>query len=104
MALRLNHLFQTGPIQFLQRTVLFVDGLTSPESTQLMRNKIVHCIDLEPTGQHLQTRARVLPGQHLYQDAPLVSYFVPLAGMCVIPREDPPLNFVFLPELLAAGY
>jgi hypothetical protein len=99
MASRLNHLFQTAPLQFMQHTVLFVDGLTTAESTGQMRNKIVHCIDLEPTGQHLQVRARVLNAQHLYQDTPLVSYFVPAGGaITLIPRENPPQRFVFLPE------
>jgi hypothetical protein len=98
MASRLNHLFQTAPLQFLQRTVLFTDGLTSADSTQQMRHKIAHCIDLDPTGQHLQSRAKVLSSQHLYEDMPLIGYFVPPGGVALIPREDPPHRFVFLPE------
>ena len=98
MASRLNHLFQNAPQQFLEHTVLFADGLTSPESTAQMRHRMTHCIDLEPTRHHLQARARVLAAQHLYQDTPLVSYFVALAGVTLIPREDPPHQFVFLPE------
>jgi hypothetical protein len=98
MASRLNHLFQAAPQQFLERMVLFVDGLTAPESISQMRHKIAHCIDLEPTGQHLQARARVLTAQHLYQDTPLITYFVPSGGIALIAREDPPQRFVFLPE------
>jgi hypothetical protein len=98
MASRLNHLFQTAPLQYMQRTVLFTDGLTSTESTQQMRNKLAHYIDIEPTGQHLQSRARVLASQHLYQDTPLIAYFVPPGGVTLIPRDDPPQRLVFLPE------
>lgn len=98
MASRLNHLLQTAPRQFLERTVLFTDGLSSPEAAQHMRNKIAHCIDIEPTGQHLQARARVLAAQHHYQDAPMLSYFVPPDAFAIVPKEDPLCRFIFLPE------
>jgi hypothetical protein len=96
MASRLNHLFQTSPLQFLARTVLFVDGLTAPESVSQMSHKLAHFIDFEPSGRH--ARARVFPAQHMYQDVPLVSYYVPFGGITSIPREDPPHRFIFLPE------
>jgi hypothetical protein len=98
MASRLNLLFQIAPRQFLERTVLFSDGLTSPESSVLLRHRIAHHIDLEP----VQTRcsARVLPNINSYADAPLASYFVPPAGSVLIPREDPPCRFVFFPEFV----
>jgi hypothetical protein len=98
MASRLNLLFQSAPKQFLERTVLFTDNLTSPESMALLRHKQVHCIDLEP----LQTRsaARILPNVNAYNDLPMKSYFVPPAGYALIPKEDPPCRFVFFPEFV----
>lgn len=98
MASRLNLLFQSAPKQFLERTVLFADELTAPESESLTRNRQVHNIDLEP----VQTRcsARVLPNINAYSDLPLISYFVPLAGSALIPKENPPHRFVFLPEFV----
>jgi len=93
MAFRLNHLFQTAPLNVLARTVIFVDGL-NPAG---MRNKQTHFIDLEPSGKH--ARARVLAGMHQYQqDAPLESYFAGPGTATLIPREDPPYRFVFLPD------
>jgi hypothetical protein len=93
MAFRLNHLFQTAPRNVLARTVIFVDELNGAQ----MRNKLTHFIDLEPTGKH--ARARVLAGLHQYQqDAPLQSYFVAPGTTTLIPREDPPYRFVFLPD------
>jgi hypothetical protein len=98
MASRLNLLFQNAPKQFLERTVLFTDELTSPESTALMRHKQMHHVDLQP----LQTRssARVLPNINAYADMPLTSYFVPAAGYALIPKEEPPARFIFLPEFV----
>lgn len=98
MASRLNLLFQNAPKQFLERTVLFTDELTSPESKALMQHKQVHHIDLEP----VQTRssARVLSNINAYTDLPLTSYFVPPSGYALIPREDPPCRFVFFPEFV----
>jgi len=93
MAFRLNHLFQTAPLNVLARTVIFVDGL----HPALMRNKLTHFIDLEPAGQH--ARARVLAGLHAYQqDAPLESYFAAPGTITLIPRQDPPFRFVFFPD------
>jgi hypothetical protein len=93
MAFRLNHLFQTAPLNVLARTVIFVDRLHGAH----MRNKLTHFIDLEPTGKH--ARARVLAGMHEYQqDAPLQSYFVAPGTTTLVPREDPPYRFIFLPE------
>jgi|GEM_PF-5437735 len=96
MASRLNHLFQIAPGAFLERIVLFMDGLNTPAATTRMRDKITHFIDLESAGRN--ARARVLAGHHLYQDAPMLSYFVPPTGFTLIPREDPPHQLVFLPE------
>jgi hypothetical protein len=93
MAFRLNHLFQTAPEAVLARTVIFMDGI----NPALMRNKLTHLIDLEPVGKH--ARARVLSGMHQYeQDSPLQSYYVVPGVVTVVPREDPPYRFVFLPE------
>lgn len=61
-----------------------------------MRNKLAHFIDLERSGQH--ARARVFPAQHLYQDAPLLSYFASGSEPLLIPRENPPYRFVFFPD------
>jgi hypothetical protein len=96
MSSRLNLLFQTAPRQFLEKTVLFTDELTSPEATALMRNRLVHHLDLQP----ITTRAtaRVLSSLHLYSDMPLTSYFVPPSGSTLFPKYDPPYRFVFFPE------
>lgn len=96
MASRLNLLFNAAPRQFLERTVLFCDQLTSDESLSMMRNKITHFIDLEPL--QLRASARVLAGLHQYEDTPLSSYFVPPVGTILVPKNDPPHRFVFLPE------
>ncbi|MBV9154973.1 MAG: hypothetical protein JO097_01835 [Acidobacteriaceae bacterium] len=96
MASRLNLLFETAPKQFLEKTVLFTDELTSPESTALMRNRIAHCIDLQPLKG--RATAQVLSGVHLYSDTPLTSYFTPPGGSALIPKDDPPYRFVFFPE------
>jgi hypothetical protein len=96
MAGRLNLLFQTAPRQFMERTVLFVDSLTSDESMAQTRDRISQFIDLEAREVH--ARARILRGMHEYQDTPLVSYFLRPRMSLLIPREDPPHKFVFLPE------
>ncbi|HEX7360564.1 MAG TPA: hypothetical protein VF283_08735 [Bryobacteraceae bacterium] len=96
MSARLNQLFQYAPKQFLERTVLFTDQLTQPESAALMRNRISHFVDLQPLKE--RATARVLPAQHLYSDATLTSYFVPPGGFAIVPTDDPPYRFVFLPE------
>jgi hypothetical protein len=96
MASRLNHLFQTAPKQFLEKTVLFTGELATSESLALTRNRIAHHIDLEPLDQRVN--ARVLTGLHLYSDTPLTSYFVPPGNSILIPRRDPPYRFVFFPE------
>ncbi len=96
MASRLNLLFQTAPKQFLERTVLFTDELTSPESAALMRNRTAHHIDLQPLKN--RATAQVLSGLHLYSDTPLTSYFAPRGGSILIPKHDPPYRFVFFPE------
>ena len=96
MASRLNHLFQTATWQFLEKTVLFTDELSWPQSMALTRNRIIHYIDIQPLKE--RSTARVLPSLHCYTDRPLVSYFVPAAGFILIPKNDPPQRFVFLPE------
>jgi hypothetical protein len=96
MAARLNLLFQTAPGPFLEKTVIFTDELTSPAAAALARNRIVHHVDLQPV--NTRATACLLAGLHLYQDSPLVSYLVPTAGSLLIPKEDPPQRFVFLPE------
>ncbi len=98
MASRLNLLFRSAPRQFLERTVLFTDELSSPESQALLRHKQMHHIDLEP----VQTRssARVLPSINMYTDTSLTSYFAPASGFALIPKEDPPFRFVFFPEFV----
>jgi len=96
MASRLNLLFQVSPRQFLEKTVLFTDGLAAPESLALMRNRIAHHIDLQPRNERV--RAQVLSGLHLYADSPLTSYFVPPQGFALIQKENPPQRFVFFPE------
>ena len=65
-----------------------------------MRNKLTHFIDFEPV--QLSASARVLSGLHEYQDAPLASYFVPPAGTLLLPKDNSPHRFVFLPEFSAA--
>jgi len=96
MASRLNLLFQSAPSQFLERTVLFTDELSSPVSLSLMRNRIAHHLDIQPLNERATTR--VLSGLHQYSDAPLTSYFVPPGVSILIPRDDPPYRFVFVPE------
>jgi hypothetical protein len=98
LASRLNLLFQTAPQKLLERTVLFTDELTSPDSAALLHNKQVHYMDIAP----LDRRAivRVLPNVSAYQDLPLLSYYVPPGGFALIPKEDPPCRFVFLPEFV----
>ena len=98
MASRLNLLFQSAPKQFLQRTVLFTDQLSSPESAGLTRHKQVHCIDIEPVG--IRSSARVLLNVNAYADSPLTSYFVPASGFALVPGENPAHNYVFLPEFV----
>ncbi len=96
MASRLNLLFQTAPRQFLERTVLFTDELSSPASLSLTRNRIAHHVDIQPLNE--RATARVLSGLHQYSDTPLTSYFVPPDISILIPRDDPPYRFVFVPE------
>lgn len=96
MASRLNLLFQTAPRQFLERTVLFTDELSSPASLSLTRNRIGHHLDIQPLNDRATTR--VLSGLHQYSDAPLTSYFVPPGVSIPIPKDDPPYRFVFFPE------
>jgi hypothetical protein len=96
MASRLNLLFQTAPKQFLEKTVLLSDELTSAEAQELMRNRIAHYIDIQPLQE--RTTARVLAGLHLYSDTPLRSYFVSPGRVTIIQKNDPPYRFVFLPE------
>jgi hypothetical protein len=96
MACRLNLLFATAPQQFMERTVLFTDELTSPGAVALMRDRIAHHFDLQPANN--RATAQVLAGQHLYRDTPLAGYFLPPRGSTVIPKDDSPYRFVFLPE------
>jgi hypothetical protein len=96
VASRLNLRFQAAPRQFLEKTVLFSDELTSPEATALMRHRIAHHIDIQPLSE--RSTARVLSGLHLYADSPLTAYFVPPGGSTLIAREEPPYRFVFFPE------
>jgi hypothetical protein len=98
MASRLNLLFQSAPKQFLERTVLFTDELTSPELASLLRHKHVHCIDIVPLDR--RSKARVLLTVNEYTDTPLQSYFVPPAGFALVPKLDPPCRYVFLPEFV----
>ena len=100
MASRLNLRFQTAPRQFLEKTVLFSDELTSPEATALMRHRIAHHIDIQPLKE--RSTARVLSSLHLYADTPLTAYFVPPSGSTIIAREEPPYRFVFFPEFNGA--
>lgn len=96
MASRLNQLFQLAPHSYLERTVLLTDGLTSPESAALTTSRLVHNIDIDPV--NVRSQARVLGGLHLYSDMHMVSYFVPLTGSTLVPKNDPPHRLVFLPE------
>lgn len=73
-----------------------MEGLSTPVAAVQMRNRLAHFIDFEPSGPH--ARARVFPAQHLYQDAPLLSYFVSPNEPILIPRDNPPHRFVFLPD------
>ena len=98
MASRLNQLFQAAPKQFLERTVLLTDELSSPEATALLRNKQVHCIDIAALGR--RATARVLPTVNAYTDAHLISYFIPSGGFVLVPKEDPPCRYVFMPEFV----
>jgi hypothetical protein len=96
MASRLNLLFQTAPRQFLERTVLFTDELSSPTSLSLTRNRIAHHVDIQPLNE--RATARVLSGLHQYSDTPLTSYFVPPGVSILVPKDNPPYRFVFFPE------
>src|SRR5215472_13112123 len=96
MASRLNLRFRSAPRQFLERTVLFTDELSSPSSLSLTRDKIAHHLDLQPLGE--RATARILTGLHEYSDAPLTSYFVRPGVPILIPKADPPYRFVFFPE------
>jgi hypothetical protein len=96
MASRLNQLFQVSPKGYLERTVLFTDELTSPESEALTSNQLVHHIDLEPI--NTRSKARLFRSLHEYSDMPLVSYFVPTKGSVLVPVDNPSHRFVFLPE------
>jgi hypothetical protein len=96
MASRLNLLFQTSPRQFLERTVLFTDELSSPDSVSKMRNRIAHHLDIQPMND--RATARVLSGLHQYSDMPLTSYFAPPGVSILIPKDNPPYRFVFFPE------
>ena len=96
MASRLNLRFWSAPRQFLERTVLFTDELSSPSSLSLTRDKIAHHLDLQPLGE--RATARILTGLHEYSDAPLTSYFVRPGVPILIPKADPPYRFVFFPE------
>jgi hypothetical protein len=96
MASRLNLRFQSAPQQFLERTVLFTDELSSPAALRLTRDRIAHHLDLQPLGE--RATARILTGLHEYSDAPLMSYFVRPGVPILIPKEDPPSRFVFFPE------
>lgn len=96
MASRLNLLFQTAPRQFLERTVLFTDELSSPASLSLMRNKIAHHLDIQPMND--RATARVLSGLHQYADTPLTCYFALPSVSILVPKDNPPYRFVFFPE------
>ena len=99
MGSRLNQRFQTAPKQFLERTVLLTDEFASSESAALLRHKQVHCIDIVPLDDR-RTSGRVLPNVNAYQDMPLLGYFVTPTTFALIPKEDPPCRFVFLPEFV----
>jgi hypothetical protein len=97
MASRLNTRFISAPKQFLERTVLFSDGLLSEESTALSRNRLTHFFDLEPVKE--QATLRVLAGQHLYvNDTHVTGYFVKPGSSTMVPKGDTSFRFVFLSE------
>jgi hypothetical protein len=96
MASRLNLLFQAAPRQYLERTVLFTHELTRPDALAAMRHRLTHHIDLQPMGT--RSSAQVLAALHLYTDTPLTSYFAVPGTSVLIPRNDSPFRFVFLPE------
>ena len=96
MASRLNHLFQIAPQSYLERTVLFSNDFLSPESYQIMEGRTVHSVDIEPVTT--RTRLRVLPSFHQYADQPMFSYVIPLEGVTMVPKDDPPQRLVFIPE------
>lgn len=73
-----------------------MDGLSTLEAAAQMRHKVAHFIDFERSGPH--ARARIFPAQHLYQDAPLPGYFLSPNEPILIPRDNPPHRFVFLPD------
>ncbi|HEX4231384.1 MAG TPA: hypothetical protein VHZ07_22125 [Bryobacteraceae bacterium] len=97
MASRLNIRFVSAPKQFLERTVLFSDGLLSPESTALTRNRLTQFFDFEPIKE--RAAVRVLAGQHLYSnDTHVTGYFVRPGSSTIVPKSDTPHPFVFLSE------
>ena len=97
MASRLNIRFVSAPKQFLERTVVFSDGLLSAESSALSRNRLTHFFDFEPLKE--RTMLRVLAGQHLYEnDTHVTGYFVKPGASTMVPRGDTPHPFVFLSE------
>jgi hypothetical protein len=86
-----------APKQFLERTVVFSDGLLSAESTALSRNRLTHFFDFEPLKE--RTMLRVLAGQHLYEnDTHVTGYFVKPGSSTMVPKGDTPHPFVFLSE------
>ncbi len=96
MAQRLNLLFQNAPRQYLERTVLFTDELSTPESLALLRHRTLHHLDLQPLKE--RSTVRVLRGLHEYQDMPLTSYFALPGTTTLIPKNDGPARFVLFPD------
>ena len=96
MAQRLNLLFQNAPRQYLERTVLFTDELSTPESSALMRHRTMHHLDLQPIKE--RSTARVLNGLHQYQDLPLTCYFALPGTTTLVPKNDGPARFVLFPD------
>jgi hypothetical protein len=99
VANRLNQLFQINPQTYLERTVLFSNGLLSPESQAIMANRLFHHVDIEPL--NIRSRARLLPNLHQYfqlGDVPMVSYVVPTEGVALISKNDGQNDLVFIPE------
>jgi hypothetical protein len=99
VANRLNQLFQINPQTYLERTVLFSNGLLSPESQAIMANRLFHHVDIEPL--NTRSRVRLLPNLHQYfqlSDAPMVSYVVPAEGVALISKSDAQNDLVFIPE------
>ncbi len=99
MASRLNQLFQINPASYLERTVLLSNDLLSPESQDIMANRLIHHVDIEPV--NTRSRARLLPNLHQYfqlSDVPMVSYVVPIEGTAQISKTDPQNDLVFIPE------